>query len=211
MSKLAQAGDSSTVSPRAATPGRGRDRVLERARERDLAAVRQRRLDQPGVAPDQHGVAHLAAAGRRERREILALAVAARDQHERTVEAGDRRLGRADVGALRVVDPADAAAARPRAASGAAGPRSGAARRSSPRREFRRRCRSRAPRAHWPRCGGRAGAAPPTGSSGTSPAASQSSPSCASRRKSASWRAQAEADPALARAAACGRRPRRRG
>jgi hypothetical protein len=48
-------------------------------------------------------------AGPAERREVLALALAARDQHQRTVQAVDRGDGRADVRALGIVDEGDAA------------------------------------------------------------------------------------------------------
>ena len=60
------------------------------------------------VAADEHGVTHLAAAGRRERREVGVLAVAAGDQHERAAHPVDGRDGRADVRPLRVVHVAHA-------------------------------------------------------------------------------------------------------
>src|SRR4029453_9655833 len=46
----------------------------------------------------------VAAAGAPGRREILSLPFPARDQHGRPIHPVDRRDGRADVGALRVVD-----------------------------------------------------------------------------------------------------------
>ena len=60
------------------------------------------------IPADQHRAPHLAAEGRGERREVLALALAAGDHHQRAGQAGHRGDGRAHVGALRVVDVAHA-------------------------------------------------------------------------------------------------------
>ncbi len=109
MSKLAQAGDSRTVSPGRAREAAPATAASMEPADRHRAVPRERGSDQRCVAADQHGLPHLALAGRAERREVLALALAARDQDERAIEALDRRDRRADVRALRIVDPRDAA------------------------------------------------------------------------------------------------------
>src|SRR5262252_4236841 len=55
------------------------------------------------VRPDEHGLAHATARGRGERREVLSLPLAPRDQHDRLREALERLDRRGDVGALGVV------------------------------------------------------------------------------------------------------------
>ena len=74
------------------------------------------------ILADQHRVPHLAAKSRGERREVLALALAARDQHQRARASRDRRHGRAHVRALRVVDVAHARDVGDPLPSGAAAP-----------------------------------------------------------------------------------------
>ena len=107
MSRLAHAGDSSTVSPGCAARGGRAHRLLAAWRSaRSVQTPASARSISRRVAADQHRVAHLAAEGRRERREVLVLAVAARDHDQRPVHAGDRRERRADIGALGVVDVA---------------------------------------------------------------------------------------------------------
>ena len=90
MSRLAQAGDSSTVSP-GPRGGAPRPRTAVRAsrrRTRRVQTPRERRARCAArILADQHRVPHLAAERRGERREILALALAARDQHQRPRQA----------------------------------------------------------------------------------------------------------------------------
>ena len=73
-----------------------------------VADAGERGLDEPGVTAEQHRGAHLAAERVGERREILALAVAAGDHHQRPGKTADGRQRRADVRALRIVDVAHA-------------------------------------------------------------------------------------------------------
>ena len=84
MSKLAHAGESSTASPgRAELEGARRPlpRMLA-ARSIGSAGDRKRPLDHGASRPISTTRARRAGDGRRERREILPLAVAARDQHD---------------------------------------------------------------------------------------------------------------------------------
>ena len=112
MSRLEQAGDSSTVSPGCAKRAAALHRFLHRGDARGVADAGERGLDEPGVAAQQHGGAHLAAECLRQRREVLALAIAAGDHHQRTGEAADRGQRGADVGALGIVDVAHAVEVR---------------------------------------------------------------------------------------------------
>src|SRR6266705_4697105 len=78
------------------------------APDRDTGA-RDRRFDQGRVAADQHQCARGAFDGVSQRREILPLAIASGDEDQSCVtlrEPGERRNGRADVGALGIVVPA---------------------------------------------------------------------------------------------------------
>src|SRR5215813_12820731 len=61
------------------------------------------------IDPDEHRLAHVPPRGIRERREVLPLPFASRDQHDRLREALERLYGRGDVGALGVVVVDDAA------------------------------------------------------------------------------------------------------
>ena len=83
-------------------------RVQKRRRALGRAHPRKRGIERRRVLADQYHPANLAPQRRGERREILPLALAARDQHQGSFEAGDRRDGRADIGALRVIDVAHA-------------------------------------------------------------------------------------------------------
>ena len=87
---------------------RGRHRRRQRGGVLDRANALERRLDGACVTADEHRALDLAAERRSERGEVLALAVAAGDDHERAGEAVHRGDGRAHIGALRVVDVAHA-------------------------------------------------------------------------------------------------------
>ena len=105
MSKDAQAGESRTTSP-GARPGAGRGRPRpgsDAARATGMPARRERGADPRRVLADEDRVADAPARGRGQRRPVLALALAARDQHDGLREALERLEGRVDVGALRVV------------------------------------------------------------------------------------------------------------
>ena len=71
------------------------------------ADIAQHLLDHRRVAADEHHVAHLAAEGRAQRREVLRLAVTAGDHDQRSGHTRDRGEGRADIGALGVIYVAD--------------------------------------------------------------------------------------------------------
>ena len=86
----------------------GGHRGLERRGPLGRAHAAQRRLEGGRILADQHHMPHLVLECRGERREVLALAFAAGDHHQRTRHARDRRDGRADVRALRVIDVAHA-------------------------------------------------------------------------------------------------------
>ena len=94
---------------------RARDRAL-RACRRDLDRARRRRparaRSRGASRPISSTARQCAIDGGLERREVLALAVAAGDQHDRPVEALERGLRRADRRALGVVDEQHAAARR---------------------------------------------------------------------------------------------------
>ena len=110
MSRLAQAGDNSTASP-------GRARAIARATATSSAGANsiaastpgQRRGDHRRVAAEQDHRAAIFDDVGFERSEILALAVAAGDQHRRPAQALERGLRRGDRRALRIVDEQDAA------------------------------------------------------------------------------------------------------
>ncbi len=100
-----------------------------------------------------------------QRREVLALAHAARDHHQGSRHAGDRGDGRADVRALGVVDVAHAAGVGdPLRAMRQVLERTRALRASWARAIPRHRP-ARAPRAHWPRCAGPRSSVRPVSSS----------------------------------------------
>ena len=106
-----------------------RRRSLRRAADRG-----ERRTDRRRIAADQHHRARMARQRRRERREVLPLAVAAEDHDQLATlgaEAVQRRDRGADVGALAVVEVLDAADAWRRTATGAARPRIRAGRAAS--------------------------------------------------------------------------------
>ncbi len=108
MSRLAQAGDSSTVSPgRAAALAAATAARMSAARSVGHTAV-ECRGERGRVAADQHDVAHLAGERGPQPGEVLVLAVAARNQHQRARKALDRGDRGTDVGALGVVDVAHA-------------------------------------------------------------------------------------------------------
>jgi hypothetical protein len=67
------------------------------------AGVGQRSGDSLAVASDQHHRAGMPGHGGCERREVLALTVAAGDQHDQFGHAVQRSHGRTDVGAFRIV------------------------------------------------------------------------------------------------------------
>ncbi len=109
MSRLAQAGDSSTASPGRAARAAARTASGSEAAGLERAHPAQRALELGGVAPDEHRVAHLAAGGRRQRGEVLTLALPAQDHEQGAGHTGHRRERRPDVGALGVIDVGDAA------------------------------------------------------------------------------------------------------
>ena len=117
MSKLAHAGESSTTSPGRAEPkARSTASCMLGGPLDRSAGGRKRTLDHVRIAADQHHRARRAGDGRRERREVLLLPVAARNQHDlaaatvqlaaKAGQGGDRR---ADIRALRIVIEDDAA------------------------------------------------------------------------------------------------------
>jgi hypothetical protein len=117
MSRLAQAGLSSTASPtracakHQATAASGS--VAWRCSATPVSAI-QRASIAAGVAADQRHRARMAGQRRGQRRKVLALAVAAEDHHQLArrlvgAQAFQRRHRGADVGALAVVEGLDAA------------------------------------------------------------------------------------------------------
>ncbi len=108
MSRLAQAGESSTGVPGACcTRGRA-DCLRERRGELNRAHAGKRLRQLWRIAPDEHHVAHFAAEGVGKRAEVLSFALAAGDQHQRTRHTSHGRQGRPDIGALGVIDVAHA-------------------------------------------------------------------------------------------------------
>ena len=157
MSKLEQAGDSTTASPGCAQarrrvaprrPSSRRARPARTPRERRLRSCRRPRRSARRARPT-------ARQRRGQRRVGAALVAPAGDQHDRAREAVERRDDRADVGALRVVvvaTPPASATSSMRCGSGRNA--SSAAARLGRRRAGQARSPA-APPARWPGCGGR--------------------------------------------------------
>ena len=177
MSRLAQAGLSSTASPGAACAKHQATAASSVAWRCSGSPPRpaRARLRWRGVAADRGHGARVALHRRGQRREVLALAVAAQDDDQlgrrlvgtQAVQRGD---GGADVGALAVVEGLDVVDRGDPLARGAARRRSRAGRAASAPAGSRWRWPAPARPARWRRCGGRARAArrPASGAAGGS-------------------------------------------
>ena len=128
------------------------------------------------IAPDQHDGARVSGHRRRQRREILALAVAAGDQHHRLAPCRSARRPWRRRWCLSNRRRSDGRRSRPRFARDGAGPRTSPARERAPGSRGRSRAPAPAPRAHSPRCADRPRAAWRRGRILRVPSASRSSP-----------------------------------
>ena len=184
MSKLAHAGDSSTASP----GSRERDRARTAASSVPHASRRAPRVPASARAiagasrPISTTARQCASTAGFERREVLALAVAAGDQHDRPLDAVERGQRRGDGRALRIVDEQRRRPSRRRlhpvrqALERARAPR---ARARSMLRDRRQRAPAR--RARSARCAGRRARSARRAAAVSPPRASHGSPSRATR------------------------------